>query len=206
MTNLDLSPPSWGLRAGRLCRLVLQFYLPTLVWPLVAPPPPPTGRGLRASGPAGSGSTALHQLPALQNTSGIRSSSPSWADVVRNGSRLDTSPPAATASASALTTADFLALYDRCISSCLKTRINMSNSAGVQEIILTCQILTSFAPALRRRRRRRHGQAVSAAVPSRTSHPPILSAPPSTWPEPPLPLPPAKRMKKALRGTAMSSF
>jgi hypothetical protein len=61
----------------------------------------------------------------------------------------------------------------------------MSNSAGVQETILTCQIPTSFAPAIRCRRRRRRGQAVSAAAPSCMSHPPILSAPLSTRPNPP---------------------
>ncbi len=161
--------------------------------------PPPTGRGLGAGGPAGSGPTALRQLPALQlpalqNTTGFGTSSPSWADVVWNGSRLDTSPPAVTASASASTTSDFLALYNRCISNGLKTRINMCNSAGVQEITLTCQIPSSFASAPRCRRRhcpRRCGEAVSDAVPSGTSHPQILSAPPSTWPETPPLLPPA---------------
>jgi hypothetical protein len=143
--------------------------------------PPLTGRGLRAGGPAGT--TSARQLPALQFTAGIGSSSPSWADVVRNGSHLSTSPPA---------TADFLALYDRCSSSGFKTRINISNLAGIQEIILMCQIPTSTASAPRRRRRpRRRGQAVSAAVPSRTSHTPILSAPPSTRPESLPPVPPA---------------
>jgi hypothetical protein len=141
--------------------------------------PPPTGRGFRAGGSTGSGPTALRQLPALQNNTGFGTSSPSWADVVRNGSRLDTSPPAATASASASTTADFLALYDRCISSGLKTRINLCNSAGVQEITLTCQIPSSFASAPRRcRRPRRRGQGFSVAAPTHTSHPPVLSAPP----------------------------
>ncbi len=79
--------------------------------------PPPTGRGLGPGGPAGSRLTALRQLPALQNVVGIGSSSPSWADVVRNGPRLNTSPPAVTVIASASTTADFLACYDLCISS-----------------------------------------------------------------------------------------
>jgi hypothetical protein len=128
-TPATASPPPWGLRAGRPCRMTLQFYLPTLVWPLAALPPPPTGRGLGAGGPAGSRPTALRQLPALQllalqNTTGFGTSSPSWADVVRNGSHLVTSPPAATASASASTTADFLALYNHCISNGLKPWIN----------------------------------------------------------------------------------
>jgi hypothetical protein len=90
-------------------------------------------------------------------------------------------------------TADFLALYDRCISSGLKTCINMSNLSGVQEITLTCHFPSSFASAPRRRRRCRHrrcGQAVSAAAPTRTSSPPIISALPSTWPEHPSPIPP----------------
>ncbi len=93
----------------------------------------------------------------------------------------------------------------------------MSNSGGVQEIILTCQIPTSFASALRRRRRPCwRGQAVSAAVLSRTPHPPIQSATSSTRPKPlspvlpspepsplmspPAPLPPpAKRRRKAAK-------
>jgi hypothetical protein len=109
--------------------------------------PPSTGRGLGAGGPAGSGPTALRQLPALQNATGLGTSSPSWADMVCNGPRLDTSPPAATASPSASTTADFLALYDRCISRSLRTQINLCNSVGVQEITLTYQIPSSFASA-----------------------------------------------------------
>jgi hypothetical protein len=150
--------------------------------------PPLTGRGLGAGGPAGSGSTSQRQLPALQFTAGIGSSSPSWADIVRNGPRLIISPPAGIASASASTTADFLALYDRCSSSSLKTRINISNSAGRQEIILMCQIPTSAASAPRRHRPRcprQRGQAVSATVLSCTSHPPILSALQSTQPKTP---------------------
>jgi hypothetical protein len=172
-------PPPWGLRAGRPCRTVLQFYLPPPVWPLAAPPPTPTGRRLGAGWPAGSGSTELRHLPP-QNTTGIGSNSPSWADVVRNGPCLSPSPPAGATISSSSTTADFLAMYDCCISSGLKTRINISNLAGVQEITLTCHILTSLASARRRRRPRRHGQAVRAASPT----------PPPTRPEPPPPLPP----------------
>ncbi len=44
------SPPPWGLRAGRPCRIILQFYLPTLVWPLAAPPPHPLGEGSEPAG------------------------------------------------------------------------------------------------------------------------------------------------------------
>ncbi len=94
--------------------------------------PPPTGRGLGAGWPVGSGSTALHHLPP-QNTTRIGSNSPSWADVVRNGPRLSPSPPAATTISSASRTADFLVLYECCISSGLTARIKMINLAGVQE-------------------------------------------------------------------------
>ncbi len=119
---------------------------------------------------------------------------PSWADVVRNDPRLSLSPPAVTTISSSSTTADFLALYDRCISSGLKTRINISNLAGAEEITLTCHILTCFTSACRRCRRgrpHRRGPAVSAASPTRTSLPPTRSAPSPTWPEPPPPVPPA---------------
>jgi hypothetical protein len=173
--------------------------------------PPPTGRGLGAGVPAGSGPTVLRQLPALQlpalpNTTGFGTSSPSWADVVQNGYRLDTSPPAATATASASTSAEFLALYNRCISNGLKTRINMCNSAGIQEITLTCIITPSSASAPRRRhlRPRRHGETVTDAAPSRTSHPPILAPPPSTQLEPLPPSPPAPEPLPSMSSPAPS--
>ncbi len=174
--------------------------------------PPPTGRGLGAGWPAGTGYTALRQLPAPQNSTGFGSNSPSWADVVRNGTCLKPSPPVVISS-----TADFLALYDRCISSGLKTRISLSNSSGVQEVTLTCHFPSSLASAPRRRPRpRRRGQAVSAAVTTRTSSPPTISALQSTRPEhlspiPPVPEPsphkspptpsppPAKRTRKAVK-------
>jgi hypothetical protein len=131
--------------------------------------PPPTGRGLGAGWPAGTGYTHC----------------------VLNGTRLNPSPPAVIS-----TTADFLPLYDRCISSGLKTHINMSNLSGVQEVTLMCHFPSSFASAPRRRRRsrpRRRGQAVSAAAPTRTSPPPIISALPSTRPEHPSPIPPVPK-------------
>jgi hypothetical protein len=172
--------------------------------------PPPTGRGLGAR-PAGTGHTALRQLPATQNTR-LGSNSPSWADVVRNGTFLKPSLPVEISS-----TADFLALYDRCVSSGLKTRISLSNTSGVQEVTITCHFPSSLASAPRRRRHpRRRGQAVSAAATTRTSSPPIISALPSTRPEhpsptlpvpelsphksPPIPSPPpAKRTRKAVK-------
>jgi hypothetical protein len=57
-------PPPWGLEAGRPCRMVLQFYLPTPVWvlqfylptpvwPLAAPPPHSRGEGSEPAGRPG---------------------------------------------------------------------------------------------------------------------------------------------------------
>ncbi len=112
---------------------------------------------------------------------------PSWADVVRNGTCLKPSPPVVTSS-----TTDFVAFYDRCISSGLKARISLSNSSGVQEVTLTCHFLSSLASAPRHRRRcrpQRRGQAVCAAATTRTSSPPIISALSSTRPEHPSPIP-----------------
>ena len=151
--------------------------------------PPPVGRGLGAGRPAG---TALPRTPP-QYATGNGSNSPSWADVVRTGPRLSPSPPAAT-SASPASSADFLALYERCISSGLKTRINMSSSAEVHEVILTCHFPTATALTRRRRRRRRprrRGLAVNAAALTRTSLPPTLSSPAPSRPELPPPVPPA---------------
>jgi hypothetical protein len=46
-------PPPWGLGAGRPCRMVLQLYLPTPVWPLAAPPPHSRGEGSEPAGRPG---------------------------------------------------------------------------------------------------------------------------------------------------------
>ncbi len=134
--------------------------------------------------------------------------------MVRNGTCLKPSPPVVISS-----TADFLALYDRCVSSGLKTRISLSNTSGLQEVTIMCHFPSSLTSAPRRRRRRRPrrcGQAVSATATTRTSSPPMTLALPSTGREHPLPIPPvpelsphkslptpspppAKRTKKAVK-------
>ncbi len=45
--------PPWGLRAGRPCRTILQFYLPPPVWPHAALPPHPLGEGSEPTGRPG---------------------------------------------------------------------------------------------------------------------------------------------------------
>jgi hypothetical protein len=157
--------------------------------------PPPVGRGLGACRPAGTGPTALPCTPP-QYATGNGSNSPSWADVVRTGPSLSPSPPAVT-SASPASSADFLALYERCISSGLKTHINMSSSAEVHKVILTCHFPTAIASTRRcrrRRRPRRRGLDVNAAALTRTSLPPTTSSPTPSQPELPLPVPPAPEL------------
>jgi hypothetical protein len=216
-TPRHLTSPSLGSESGPVVQdgtAVLPAY------PSLAPrgsTPPSNGRGLGAGRPVGTGSTALPHTPH-QNATGNGSNSPSWADVVRNGHRLSSSPPKAT-SASSASTADFLALYERCISSGFKTRINMSSSVEVHEVILTCYFPTAITSARSRRRRRRprrRGLPVHAAAPTRTSLPRTLSSPPPSRPELPPPVlpapepsppdtlptpspPPAKRTRKAVK-------
>ncbi len=185
-TPRHLTSPSLGSESGP----VVQDGTAVLpANPSLAPrsfAPPSNGRGLIAGRPAGTGSTALPHTPH-QNATGNGSNSPSWADVVRNGHRLSPSPPAAT-SASSASTADFLALYKRCISSGFKTRINMSSSVEVHEIILTCYFPTAITSARSRRRPRRRGLPVNTAALTRTSLPRTLSSPPPSQPELPPPV------------------
>ncbi len=155
--------PPPGLRAGWPCWMQPQLYLPSLVWPLMALPPPLTGRVVGAGLPAGSPS----KRPQLASQRFPVSKSPSWADVVRNRKSLSPPPPAATAATKTAATGDFLALNERCVSNGLKTRINISNNARLQEISITCQVPATNVSARRRRRRRprRHGLVADAAVP-----------------------------------------
>jgi hypothetical protein len=111
-----------------------------------------------------------------------------------------------------------LALYERCVLNGLKARLNISNSAGLQEISITCQVPAATATARRPRRRhpRRRGRVASAAVHSLSRAPQIRPEPPPAEPPPPSPSPPetspapspppAKRDekggKKTLRGGA----
>jgi hypothetical protein len=130
---------------------VLAAALPAI--PGLAPhgsAPPFTGRVVGAGLPAGSPA----KRPQLVSQLFPVSNSPSWADVVRNGKPPSPSPPAATAAITTAPTADFLALYERCLCNGLKTRINISNNAGIQEISITCQVPAAPASIRRRRRRR----------------------------------------------------
>ncbi len=155
------SPPP-GLRAGWPCSMRPQLYLPS---PGLAPhgsDPPLAGRVVGAGQPAGSPA----KRPQLASQLFSVSNSPSWADVVRNGKPPSPPPPATTTATTTPATADFLALYERCVCNGLKTRINISNNAGIQEISVTCQLPAATALVRRRRRRRprRRGLVAGPAV------------------------------------------
>jgi hypothetical protein len=200
------SPPP-GLRAGWPCSMRPQLYLPSLAWPLTAPTPPLAGRVVGAGQPAGSPA----MRPQLASQLFSVSNSPSWADVVRNGKPPSPPPPATTTATTTPATADFLALYERCVCYSLKTRINISNNTGIQEISVTCQLPSATASVRRRcrRRPRRRGLIAGPAVtlPPRAPHirpkPPPVELPPlqSSLPEtPPAPSPlPAKRTRKTAK-------
>ncbi len=79
--------------------------------------PPLAGRVVGASLPAGSPA----KRPQLVSQLFSVSNSPSWADVVRNGKPPSPPPPAATTATTTPATADFLALYERCVCNGLKT-------------------------------------------------------------------------------------
>ncbi len=122
---------------------------------------------------------------------------PSWASIVQ-GDAHAAAPPA-------ISRQDFLALYERCITSGLRSRIVFRHQAGSHEISISCRLSApptdAHASAAERRRRHRCKRAVAAAGP--TPPPPDLAPPPSSHDPPPSPAvvasPPAKRTRKATR-------
>jgi hypothetical protein len=202
--------------------MVLQDYLPPLVWPLAAPPP--THWESSRSSLAGcvwvsTTATTVHTAVQLR----FRIQLALLGRCCSNGTVANPSPPtapAATAATAASAAADFLALYDRCVSNGFKARINISNTSGLQEITLTCHLPAAIASAQRRRcrRPRQLDQAASAAAlllprapswpapavpsPTRPEPPPLEPSPPELLPpkSPLTPsLPPAKRRRKAAK-------
>jgi hypothetical protein len=89
---------------------------------------------------------------------------PSWASVVRDGT-CSGNPPAQRD--------DFFRLYERCVASGLRARVEIRNCSGFQEITLSCRLQATphaiGAPRARRRRRRRRRRGSEYPLPE---HPP----------------------------------
>jgi hypothetical protein len=114
----------------------------------------------------------------------------------------------------AVSSQDFLALYERCIDSGLRTHIIFCHHAGIHEISISCHLSTppldAHTPA-DVRRCRRWRQRASAAAAASPAGPPLHGAPHPTPPSPPTSTPPdatspatitslpAKRTRKAAR-------
>jgi hypothetical protein len=201
---------------------------PTLALLPVAPPPTGDGRCCRpaaprsarsaphhsaspftgvAGEPAGPAGCQLQKAPSRPATSRI-SPSATWASVVRGSE----GEPACFKPQPVVSTAEFSALYERCLASGLKARMFFSHAAGMQIVTVTCSLPTTSATdatvVRRRRRRRRHRRRVRAATTAGNSTdgaPPTctansaVAAPAGDDPTPPSPevtTPPAKRTRK----------
>ncbi len=143
-----------------------------------------------------------HTLPGSRP---IITPAPTWASIVRDGAR---------AIHTAVLRQDFLALYERCIDSGLRTRLLLRHQAGSNEITISCRLSAptsdAYAPTDARRRRRQHKRAPVAAGTSLAPpldpvipHPTAPSSPTSTPRGSPPPAetasPPAKRTRKAAK-------
>jgi hypothetical protein len=84
----------------------------------------------------------------------------SWASIVRDGARANIKSP--------ILRQDFLALYERCIESGLRTRIVFRHQAGSHEISISCRLCAppsdAEADARRRRRWRKRAPVTAAAA------------------------------------------
>ncbi len=174
--------PGVGAATGEYCsQQDGQRYLPALSIPTPGPPPPPLlglmayrsgllGPRCPTTPPAsptpgvdgrvvrlGKTPQQLTQHPALPATSPNSNAAPSWASIVRDGG-VTSLPPAAT---SATTTAEFFALYERCVSDGLRVRVAINHRHGYQEVTLSCRLPETSMPArstIAKRRRRRHSR------------------------------------------------
>jgi hypothetical protein len=125
--------------------------------------PSPSGvEGVRAGPAGGQRSQAL----PCSHTSLV---SPTWADEVRGKECASVEIPARPTSQPAVSSADFSALYERCLVNGLKAHVVFSHAAGFQVATIKCSLPTTSAIAAtakkrhhRRRRRRRRGRAATS--------------------------------------------
>ncbi len=100
---------------------------------------------------------------------------PSWAGVVRGTERASEEQRACPPPS--VTTADFTALFDRCMARGLKAHVTISHTSGLQLVTLSCSLPASnhiaAAPAKKRRRRprRRCRRGKTAAVDGKSAGP-----------------------------------
>jgi hypothetical protein len=152
------------------------------------PPPPRLPPSGVVGAPAGTAGSQLAHTSSRPSTS---PGSPTWASMVRGEARegLPTCPGSQPA---IVTAADFSVLYQRCVASGLKARVNISHIAGCQVLTVLCTIpapaMTETAAGRRRRHRRRRRRHAATAV----CEEPALSSPPVAvaaivFGDPPLP-------------------
>jgi hypothetical protein len=183
------------------------------VSPPPSPMPPPlpgstaTGKAYCRSFPPASPATGVAgracRLAGTQHLPGshtVSNPAPTWASIVRDGARANTKP--------AVSRQDFLALYERCVDSGLRSRIIFHDQAGYHEISISCCLSTPpsepHAPANVQRHRRKRALAAATASPE---PPPVsgASCPTASSPPPDVPSPatitslPAKQTRKAAR-------
>jgi hypothetical protein len=109
-----------------------------------SPPAPPASPSAGVAGWARR-LAGTHQLPGSRSVS---NTAPSWASIVRDGARANTKP--------AVSRQDFLALYELCIDSGLRTRIVFRHQDGSHEVSISCRLcappVDAHTPANARRR------------------------------------------------------
>jgi hypothetical protein len=161
------------------------------------PASPATGVAGRAGRLAGN-----HTLPGSHP---ITTPAPTWASIVRDG---------ALAIHTAVSRQDFLALFERCVDSDLRTHLILRHQAGSNKITISCRLSAptsdaSAPPGVRRRcrlRKRAPAAAGTSLAPPQDPgipHPTTPSSPTSTPRESPPPAetasPPSKRTRKAAK-------
>jgi hypothetical protein len=109
-------------------------------------PPPPPQQGSQA----GQAGRVPHSLPPLPSSRPLPGLAPSWASIVQGGAH--------TAAPPAVSRQEFLALYERCIASGLRSRIVFRHQAGSHQVSIPCCLSApptdTYASAIERCRRR----------------------------------------------------
>ncbi len=104
---------------------------------------------------------AQQQFFSLPANPTLSTAAPLWASVARDGTCSGSLP--------ALQREEFFRLYERCVASGLRARVEIRNCAGFQELTLSCRLqaspIANVAPRARRRRRRRRRRGSEYPLP-----------------------------------------